>query len=368
MVNKRKYRFIGSAVGFIYPLMLFACLFFALAGCQNKSLITPTEISTNAVTSAPQLLATIAATHTATQLTSTSTSTASPEPTPTIAPTIEARFSFVVNGDTASHAGSGEMDTSQYFRGMAESIAALPDVRFLITAGDTTPPGDTRWTMDQYLGKDFLWFPAVGNHELNFADLNWLHEYNYDPNGSEEPNLVNKGPSGCEETTYSFDYLNAHFAVINVYCDVGDEMRTDGAIVDHLYEWLKADLETTQKEHIFVIGHEPAYPQPDASAGIIRHEGDSLDKYPVTRDRFWSLLKQYHVTAYITGHTHSYSVVNIDGVWQVDTAHSMGARTQSTRSTYIVFQVLGSTVSYDAYRVNNLTDQYELVDSGFLAQ
>jgi hypothetical protein len=154
--------------------------------------------------------------------------------------------------------------------------------------------------------------------------------------------------------------------ILNIYCDEGNDMRTDGAIVDHLYDWLKVDLSATTQEHIFVIGHEPAYPQPDADRGIIRHMGDSLDQYPITRDRFWTLLQEFSVVAYITGHTHSYSIVDINGVWQIDVAHSMGARTQSTRSTYIIIDVEGSHVGYTTYRVNNYTDEYELVHSGSL--
>ena len=55
--------------------------------------------------------------------------------------------------------------------------------------------------------------------------------------------------SACEETTYSFDYDNAHFVVLNVYCDENSDIDTsaDGEISDHLYDWLVLDLEATTK-------------------------------------------------------------------------------------------------------------------------
>jgi hypothetical protein len=312
------------------------------------------------------------------------TPTAIPSTTPTIQPTLRAptptslpptptstpvpSFSFVVNADMANHVGPGEFDTPQYFRGMLETIAQLPDIQFMISVGDTTPSASTRWTIDRYLGSDFLWFPVIGNHELDQVDLNYLRSYDYDPNGDAPPNIVNHGPPGCENTTFSFDYENTHFVILNEYCDLDNETRTDGAIVDALYDWLAQDLQVNTLPHILVYGHEPAFPEPDAELGIVRHEEDSLDKYPVTRDRFWALLKEDHVAAYFVGHTHSYSAVNIDGVWQIDAGHSMGAWTQSTPSTFIVMHVVGNRITYETYRTRLDNGQYELRDNGMITQ
>ena len=150
------------------------------------------------------------------------------------------------------------------------------------------------------MGTDYLWYPVVGNHELPGdgseaylgANMDYLRAYNYDANGTGvPPDIVNTGPTGCPETTYSFDYENAHFVVLNEYCDVGGDDVTSGDMPDHLYDWLVADLQGTNKEHIFVFGHEPAYPQPDADNGRERHVGDSLDQYPTNRNRFWTLLR-----------------------------------------------------------------------------
>jgi hypothetical protein len=78
---------------------------------------------------------------------------------------------------------------------------------FMISPGDIDPPGDSRWTIDQVLGTDYMWYPVVGNHEEETSsDMDYLRDYNYDANGTGvEPDIVNTGPSGCPETTYSFD-------------------------------------------------------------------------------------------------------------------------------------------------------------------
>jgi hypothetical protein len=260
-------------------------------------------------------------------------------------------FTFAVTVDERNYAGSG-YDSSNYYRGALEALNARGKGVFMLSPGDIDPPEDSRWTIDQVLGTDYMWYPVVGNHEEETsADMAYLRAYDYDANGAGvEPDLVNTGPSGCPETTYSFDYGNAHFAVINEYCNESGDTVLDGDVSDHVYNWLQADLQATTKEHIFVIGHEPAFPQPDEDNDRLRHHGDSLDKYPARRDRFWHLLKDEGVVAYLIGHTHNYSVVKIDGVWQVDAGHARGAGDTGGPSTFIIVHVNDDEVTLDAYR------------------
>jgi predicted phosphodiesterase len=268
-------------------------------------------------------------------------------------------FTFVVTADNRNYTGPGVYDTSQYFRGAMEAIALQGGGDWMISPGDIDPPANSYWTITSTLGTDYLWYPAVGNHELPGAgseafygaNMDWLRSYDYDPNGSgTPPDIVNIGPSGCPTTTYSFDYENAHFVMLNEYCDIGGDTATDGDIPDHLYEWLAADLAATAKPIIFVFGHEPAYPQPDADNGRLRHLGDSLDKYTAHRDRFWNLLKDERVLVYVCGHTHNYSIIQIDDMWQLDVGHARGAGDTGAPSTFVMIHVDGSIVTYDTYR------------------
>ncbi|MBT7201316.1 MAG: hypothetical protein HN914_12770, partial [Candidatus Marinimicrobia bacterium] len=142
------------------------------------------------------------------------------------------------------------------------------------------------------------------------------------------PYIVNKGPVGSEETTFSFDYGNSHFVVLNQYYDGTSDVGTDGDIVDALYEWLKNDLNKTNKTHIFVSGHEPIISVPDMHSGRHRHVGDSLDKYPMNSFRFYQLLMKYDVIAYLHGHTHSTSYSTINGLQQVDCGHARGTESE----------------------------------------
>ena len=135
-----------------------------------------------------------------------------------------------------------------------------------------------------------------------------------------------------------------------------------------LYNWLAADLSATDRTHVFVFGHEPAYVQPDADNGRVRHLGDSLDQHPAHRDRFWNLLRDERVVAYICGHTHNYSAVEIDGVWQLDAGHARGRGDSGARSTFIMINVDASGVTFRAYRDDANGGPYALAHTGILRQ
>ncbi len=258
-------------------------------------------------------------------------------------------------------AGPGTYDSSQYFRGAVEAIAAHGPGAFMVSPGDIDPPASVLWTITQTLGSSYTWYPVAGNHETETpADMDWLRQYDY--------GLVNPGPSGCPETTYSYDFGNAHFVMLNEYCDTAGDTVTDGDIPDHLYNWLVADLQATSQMHVFVFGHEPAFPQPDADNGRLRHETDSLNAHPINRDRFWNLLTDQGVVAYICGHTHNYSLAHIDGVWQLDVGHSRGLGDTGARSTFVLINIDGRRVAYQTYRDDASGGVYTLTHVGNLAR
>jgi hypothetical protein len=277
-----------------------------------------------------------------------------------------ARFAFAVTADIREWAGP-LYDEPSYFRGALEAIAALGGTDFMVSPGDIDPPPNILWTITRTLGTTYPWYPVVGNHELPGggneisygSNMVWLRAY--------DKGLVNPGPSGCPTTTYSFDYQNAHLVMLNEYCDIYGDDLADGNVTDHLYDWLTSDLDATRQPHIFVFGHEPAYPQPDADNGRLRHEDDSLNRYPEERDRFWRLLRESRVTAYICGHTHNYSTVWIDGVWQVDVGHARGLGDTGAPSTFVIISIDDLNVAFDVYRAIDKGVPYNLMHSGRLA-
>ena len=153
--------------------------------------------------------------------------------------------------------------------------------------------------------------------------MEYLRKYN--SGGKSLPNIVNSGPPGCIETTYSFDWGNNHFVVLNQYYDGTSDDGSDGMVVpEGLLAWLENELTANDKKYTFVFGHEPIIAIPDMDNGRLRHQDDSLNKYQKNSYHFHQLLRRLDVTAYICGHTHNTSIAKINDVWQIDVGHARG--------------------------------------------
>jgi len=264
-------------------------------------------------------------------------------------------FSFIAAADMRLFTG-GKYDSSQYFRGTCEAIATAGKGAFMVSPGDIDPPEQVLETIRKTLGKDYPWYPVVGNHEKETkADMDWLGKHI-----RSLPNLVRKGPENGEGTTYSFNYQNAHFVVLNQYYDGRSETGTDGDITPPLLAWLKKDLEENTKPFVFVFGHEPILSIPDYDNGVHRHRGDNLDAHPKNSHRFQQLLRKHKVAAYVCGHTHSCSFANINGVWQLDIGHCRGAGEKREPSTFLKILVGEKSCKVEFHRDNGKGGAYHL--------
>jgi len=227
---------------------------------------------------------------------------------------------FIVAADMRNFAADGEW--SKNFSGACEAVKEVGAGSFMISPGDldVRPPSAVRDMIDKVVGEDYPWYPVLGNHDPESpSSMNYLREY-----GMTVPMVVNRGPKGCETTTYSFEWADAHFVVLNQYYDGEKDWGLKGDIVPELLEWLEADLAANTKRRVFVFGHEPLVAMPDMDNGRVRHQGDSLDENPESAFAFHQLLLKYEVDAYICGHTHNTSYAKINGLWQIDAGHARG--------------------------------------------
>lgn len=269
----------------------------------------------------------------------------------------QSSYHFEVAADMRGYAPP-EYPGPEYFEGICEAIRDSGPGAFMLIPGDLDPPERTCATLAKTIGPDYVVYPVVGNHELERPeDLPYLRKMN--AGGDILPGVVRSGPPGAEETCYSFDYRDVHIAVINQFYDGQIDNTLDGDVSPALLAWLADDLEATTKPYVFVAGHEPHVVAPDMSNGRVRHNGDSLDKYPERNHAFWSLLRQHGVIAYICGHTHNASVARINGLWQIDAGHARGLGDPGAPSTYLRIFVDPGGVRCVVYR--DLGAGYETV-------
>jgi predicted phosphodiesterase len=260
-------------------------------------------------------------------------------------------FHFVVTSDF-------RQENVAFVNAMENMKRILPDSgAFMLSPGDVTGMSRNRELIDSVLSPEYNWYISVGNHDDEEEDREYLYSLYPDLE-----HVVNWGPENGLRTTYSFDYGNVHFVNIDVYYDGIIEFhswKTNG-VSDSLYAWLERDLRENNKPIIIVMGHEPAFPQPDEFFGDWRHDnGASLDENEENRDRFWDLLAEYDVAAYLCGHSHKYSRYQQDGVWQINA----GVVELSAYTTFLDIQVLEDSVHFSAYRDLDRDLEYELRES-----
>lgn len=262
-------------------------------------------------------------------------------------------YSFVTAGDMLWYITSNTRD-KRYFDGLCEALQHIGAGEFMISPGDVGPPDAVRATLDRYLGTDYVWYPVIGNHELDTPGaVEWIRAWAV----KGVPHLARRGPPGAEASLYSFDLGNSHFvAVDQYYKGAGKKADLSEATLD----WLESDLAATRQPLIWVIAHSPIESVPDMDSGRVRHQGESVSTNAVRVTQFVKLLQKHHVRAFICGHTHNASVTKVKGVWQADSGHARGAGDAGSPSTFLKFRVRGTNAWVDVYRADKNGKNYRL--------
>ncbi len=228
-------------------------------------------------------------------------------------------------------------------------IETQPDAKFVIFAGDMVDGnridpdrtyGELMHWKDVmapiYESPNMIWpkiWPVVGNHEIQ-------HREDEDNFRRAFPNVYANGPADEKGLSYSFDFENTHFTIVNTerwyYGDPNDttDDRRDWHYVKHL-DWLEDDLKSARErgiEHLFVASHDMIYPVGghlrDGLANLRSNFTGEMDStrtwYMDRRQTVIDLLEEYDVAAHICGHEHLYSRQKVNGVFEI-IAGSTGA-------------------------------------------
>lgn len=185
-------------------------------------------------------------------------------------------FAFVVMGDNRTH-------PERFERIIARAWAERPN--FMLNVGDVVTDGNVKeqW-IEEYLRpaaelmRRVPTYVAIGNHERN-AD--WYYKYVSYPK---------------PENYYSFDYGNAHFALIDSNKDLSPDSKQ--------YKWLDKDLAQSKARWKFVLHHHPPYSSDENDYGDTYRGKSRLGDMNVRQ--LVPLYEKYKVDIVWYGHIHDY--------------------------------------------------------------
>jgi 3',5'-cyclic AMP phosphodiesterase CpdA len=271
---------------------------------------------------------------------------------------LDSALSFTIAGDMRSFTENPKQDGKRFFDGACEAMSRVGPGSFLLSPGDFDPPASNRAVIDRYLGKNFPWYIVVGNHDVeNAVVMPWVRSWLKD----KIPNVVHRGIAGSHLSLYSWDYGNSHFIAIDTYPWAVPGKKGVVDLTDDTFKWIEDDLKSTHKAFIWVTGHQPIQSFPDMDTHRSRHGTDSVSVNPQTAQRFIVLLEQYHVKAYLCGHTHDVSVKKLPGgLWQCDTGHCRGGGDTGSPSSFLKVQACSEGARVEIYRSDPSGNTYTL--------
>ncbi|PWW20068.1 purple acid phosphatase-like protein [Cytobacillus oceanisediminis] len=194
-------------------------------------------------------------------------------------------FSFILMGDTQAPPNQTENGFGIFTELFQKAKQEDPDASFMLHVGDMIDDGNlyTHWNAffesmkNPKLAPSTPFVPAVGNHEnIGTGVETFKHLFK----------LPQNGPEKFKGTVYSFDYGNAHFAVMNT------ETSKEGLLEQA--EWLKEDMAGTDKKWKIVVYHRsPYYSNPAGGSEMVK------EVWP-------SIFDELDIDLAISGHDHSY--------------------------------------------------------------
>jgi acid phosphatase type 7 len=271
-------------------------------------------------------------------------------------------FKFLVFGDSQS------VNYDVWRTTLQQAYQANPDAAFLINVGDLVDVGQdyAQWNawFDAARGviDTISAMPATGNHESYTPERG---NYSLPVFFTAQFKLPPNGPAGLIGQTYSFDYGDTHFVMLD--SQECEEARFLPDMLERQKRWLEKDLAATDKKWKLVFLHRPPYHRKSAGSN------ENI------RRAFVPIFDQYHVDIVFNGHEHVYartyplhSDVVVDsaakGTIYVTTGRS-GTKTYKDMSAndwdevfhnpldepnYITVEVRGSVLSVKAFKQSGI--------------
>lgn len=200
----------------------------------------------------------------------------------------DSEFTFFHMTDTQA------VTPSQYEEGwanvLAQAFEQYPNAKFVLHTGDCVDNGANfkQWQWFFNSASDMLMnsavMPVSGNHEAK-GENTIVDNFNVDYNNGE----FQYTDSGIY---YSFDYNNAHFAILN-----SNDLESDGSLSKEQLTWLTDDMNSSDADWKIVAFHKAVY-----SNGMHYKDNDVAG----LRKQLSTLMPELQVDIVLNGHDHVY--------------------------------------------------------------
>ena len=255
-------------------------------------------------------------------------------------------FKTAVKGETFTfvHASDSQSKTESGYDIYKQAITNITNTykpAFILESGDLVDTNyfedEWRWfiqkSQDMFANNAF--FPVVGNHEASSSYPAWAMREHFTVPNYCTSETVTPG------TVYSYDYGNAHFAILNTENKEGFQAEK---------EWLAKDLAATKQKFIIVSFHR----------GIYGGNGIATD----VRDAFLSTIDMYNVDLVLFGHDHSYirtkalknGVEDKNGTVYLE-GGGCASKQDSANSNFPEYAEITATPGAPCYNVITVTDK-----------
>ena len=239
------------------------------------------------------------------------------------------KFTFLILGDSQS------TDYNVWGTVLRKAVDSNPGVAFAAHVGDLVDVGQNYAEWDAWFRHTKGVFdslplmPAIGNHET------------YTPERKFSPPVLFKallalpdnGPQGLEEHSYSFDYANAHFVVLD--SQIGEQRQFYPDMLERQAHWLDRDLRQTQKTWKIVLLHRPLY------------DNKSFQDNLLVRSTLAPLFDKHKVDIVFSGHDHVYA-----------RTYKLQGGKQNLEGTVYVAAGRSGTKTYQTARANPLNEVF----------
>ena len=213
-------------------------------------------------------------------------------------------FSFIAVTDPQ---GRTAEEYSYYTKTLKKALEDCNNPAFILNCGDFTDNAyyDDWWRyfFESARGtcESIPLMTAVGNHDVRGESVKFYNYHFNNPqnakglaNGYTPSETASKTLAACirniDNTVYSFDYGNAHFAVVNTGSDSGDATE----LLNLQKEWLRDDLKNSDKKWKVLVTHRGVYVEK------IRKNADNANR------AFLDIIDECGVDLVIEGHDHTY--------------------------------------------------------------